>query len=70
VVDGVVAELLDQRDAARTRRDFTAADAIRDRLKALGVVVTDTPDGPRWSLSAASSGPQPVRTGLGLRPGG
>jgi cysteinyl-tRNA synthetase len=56
VVDGLVAELLEQREAARARRDFAAADAVRDRLKMLGVTVTDTPDGPRWSLSVGRSG--------------
>lgn len=27
------------------------ADAIRDRLKEAGIEVTDTGDGPQWSLS-------------------
>ncbi|HET7725357.1 MAG TPA: DALR domain-containing protein, partial [Propionibacteriaceae bacterium] len=50
ILDGVIAELLDQRQAARTRKDFAAADSIRNRLTDLGVVVEDTPNGPRWSL--------------------
>ena len=50
VVDGLVAELLAQRQTARERRDFAAADAIRDSLAALGVEVSDTPTGPRWKL--------------------
>ncbi len=50
ILDGVVAELLDQRQAARARKDFSAADSIRDRLTSLGVAVEDTPNGPRWSL--------------------
>ena len=37
--------------AARARKDFAAADAIRDQLTALGVSVEDTPHGPRWELS-------------------
>ncbi len=41
---------LEQRQAARARKDFAAADAIRDQLKALGVQVEDTPQGPRWEL--------------------
>jgi cysteinyl-tRNA synthetase len=36
------------RQAARGRRDFAASDAIRDELIARGVVVEDTPQGPRW----------------------
>ena len=38
--------LLDQRQAARGRRDFAAADAIRDQLREAGWLVRDTPDGP------------------------
>ena len=38
--------LLDQRQAARERRDFAAADAIRDQLREAGWLVRDTPDGP------------------------
>jgi cysteinyl-tRNA synthetase len=52
VVEGLVSALLDQREAARARKDFAAADAIRDRLKQLGVVVEDTPAGPRWTVVA------------------
>jgi cysteinyl-tRNA synthetase len=51
VTDGLVALALDQRRAARARKDFAAADAIRDQLKALGVQVEDTPQGTRWELS-------------------
>ncbi|MFD2091710.1 cysteine--tRNA ligase [Blastococcus deserti] len=51
VTDGLVALALEQRQAARARRDFAAADAIRDQLTALGVSVEDTPQGPRWELT-------------------
>lgn len=50
VVDGLVSALLEQRAAARARKDWAAADAIRDQLAVLGLKVTDTPHGPRWSL--------------------
>jgi cysteinyl-tRNA synthetase len=50
VVDGLVAVALDERAAARERKDFTAADRIRDGLGAAGVAVEDTPHGPRWTL--------------------
>ncbi len=50
VVDGLVAALLEQRTHARERKDWASADAIRDKLAALGLSVTDTPDGPRWSI--------------------
>jgi cysteinyl-tRNA synthetase len=50
-VDALVAVALEQRQAARERKDFASADAIRDQLKAAGIEIEDTPDGPRWSLS-------------------
>ena len=50
VVDSLVRVALDQRQAARERRDYTAADAIRDDLLEAGIVVEDTPRGPRWEL--------------------
>jgi cysteinyl-tRNA synthetase len=50
VVDALVALALDQRAAARTRKDWATADAVRDQLKAAGVVVEDTPIGPRWTV--------------------
>lgn len=48
--DGVSEEiksLVEQRTAARAAKDFATADAIRDKLKALGVEVKDTPQGPQ-----------------------
>jgi len=50
VVDGLVALALEQRAAARTRKDWSAADAVRDQLKLAGIAVEDTPAGPRWTL--------------------
>ncbi|MGY1820610.1 cysteine--tRNA ligase [Geodermatophilus sp. SYSU D00079] len=51
VTGGLVALALEQRQAARARKDYAAADAIRDQLAGLGVQVEDTPNGPRWELS-------------------
>jgi cysteinyl-tRNA synthetase len=50
VVDALVEGMLEQRAEARASKDFATADAIRDRIKAAGVEVEDTPDGPRWSV--------------------
>jgi cysteinyl-tRNA synthetase len=50
-VDVLVAGLLEQREQARQAKDFATADAIRDRIKAAGIEVEDTPNGPKWSLS-------------------
>ena len=46
-IDALVRLTLAQRQAARARRDFAAADAIRDELAAAGILVEDTPAGPR-----------------------
>ena len=50
-VDTLVSGLLAQREEARAARDFATADAIRDRLKAAGIEIEDTPSGPKWSLT-------------------
>jgi cysteinyl-tRNA synthetase len=50
VVDSLVGLALQQRTAARERKDFAAADQVRDQLAAAGVLVEDTPAGPRWTL--------------------
>jgi len=50
-VDGLIAALLEQREAARIRKDFAAADSIRDRITAMGISIEDTPQGPRWSMN-------------------
>jgi cysteinyl-tRNA synthetase len=47
----LVEALLDQRQEARSARDFATSDRIRDQLTAAGVEVEDTPQGPRWSVS-------------------
>jgi len=49
-VGALVTVALDQRQAARDRKDWQAADTIRDRLEAAGVLIDDTPDGPRWTI--------------------
>jgi cysteinyl-tRNA synthetase len=49
--DGLVSLALEQRAAARARKDYASADAIRDQLGALGVQVEDTPQGTRWELT-------------------
>ncbi len=50
VIDALVEVALAQRQEARARKDFAAADAIRDALKAAGVQLEDTPAGTRWVL--------------------
>lgn len=42
--------LLAARKAARSARDFARADAIRDELTAMGVMIEDSAQGTRWSV--------------------
>jgi hypothetical protein len=50
VLEPLVDALLEQRAAARDRRDFAAADVMRDRLADAGVEVRDSAIGVEWSL--------------------
>ncbi|MBQ9882688.1 MAG: cysteine--tRNA ligase [Synergistes sp.] len=43
-IDALVAE----RSAARKAKDFKRSDEIRDMLAAKGIIIEDTPQGPRW----------------------
>jgi len=48
VVEALIGVALGQRQAARDRGDYAAADAIREELGAAGIAVEDTLGGPRW----------------------
>lgn len=48
---GLVTSLIAERDAARADKDFARSDAIRDQLKAAGIVLEDAADGTHWSVS-------------------
>ena len=54
-LDGTITLALEQREAARARKDFAAADAIRDGLIALGITIEDSAQGPRWSITRSES---------------
>ena len=55
-LDGTIKLALAQREAARVRKDFASSDAIRDGLLELGIIIEDTAQGPRWSISRKSEG--------------
>ncbi len=42
--------ILRVREDARTRKDWTTADAIRNGLSELGITISDSPAGPQWKL--------------------
>ena len=48
--------LLELRDQARAEKAFERADAIRDKLSQLGVVIEDTAGGARWRIGAEQAG--------------
>jgi cysteinyl-tRNA synthetase len=50
VIDALVSVALRERQAARDRKDYAAADVIRADLLDAGIGVEDTPRGPRWEL--------------------
>lgn len=47
-IDDEVKTLIENREQARKKKDFTEADRIRDELKQMGIILEDTPDGVRW----------------------
>jgi cysteinyl-tRNA synthetase len=49
-VDALIQLSVSQRETARARGDYASADSIRDTLEKVGVVLEDTPEGPRWEL--------------------
>ncbi|GHW00589.1 cysteine--tRNA ligase [Lactobacillus nasalidis] len=47
--DAVIEDLVAQRAEARKNKNWAKSDEIRDKLKEMGVVLKDTPQGTRWS---------------------
>ncbi len=47
-LDSKVEELIEKRTNARKEKNFALADAIRDELKEMGIVLEDTPQGVKW----------------------
>ena len=50
-----VQQLVDARQAAKTAKNFAEADRLRAELLDLGIVVEDTPQGPRWKRASAAT---------------
>jgi len=48
LLDEDIEELIQERETARTAKNFERADAIRDQLKEKGIILEDTNQGVRW----------------------
>ncbi len=48
-LDAEIEELIAKRTEARKNKNFQEADAIRDKLKEMGIILEDTPQGVKWS---------------------
>ena len=48
----LIDRLVEDRETARSNRDFAAADRIRDELAAAGITVEDSPTGTHWSIES------------------
>ena len=53
-LDVLVQAELRRRQQARADKNWAVADEVRDRLAQAGIEVTDTPNGPEWSLKAGN----------------
>lgn len=50
-LDSDIEALIEERTAARKAKDFKRADEIRDKLKEMGIILEDTPQGVKWTRS-------------------
>jgi len=48
MIEKLVESLIERRSDARNRKDFAAADTIRDKLNQIGIVLEDKPDTTTW----------------------
>ncbi len=48
-LDAEVEELIEKRNKARAEKNWAEADAIRDKLKEMNIILKDTPAGVQWS---------------------
>jgi cysteinyl-tRNA synthetase len=47
-IDEEIKKLIEERELARKNKDFKTSDRIRDELLKKGIIIQDTPEGPRW----------------------
>jgi cysteinyl-tRNA synthetase len=46
-----IEQLIKERNLAKQAKNYQLADQIRDKLKEIGVLIEDTPEGTNWRLS-------------------
>jgi cysteinyl-tRNA synthetase len=51
LVQSLIELLLKVRQEARTKKDWSTADRIRNGLNEMGILIEDTPDGARWKIT-------------------
>ena len=54
VLQQEIEELIAKREKARSQKDWATADAIRDRLREMGIILEDTRQGVRWKKVSPS----------------
>ena len=50
-LDGLISMLVKLRSEAKNRKDYASSDEIRDKLKALGIMIKDTKEGCDWEIT-------------------
>ena len=50
VIAGLMDMILEERQEAKSRKDFARSDRIRDRLKEIGIRINDTKNGSEWTI--------------------
>lgn len=50
ILDDETVQLIREREEARSEKDFSRADSIRDKLSERGIILVDTPRGTRWHI--------------------
>ena len=43
-----IMKLIRKREEARKRKDWKTADEIREKLREMGIILEDTPEGVKW----------------------
>jgi cysteinyl-tRNA synthetase len=48
LIENIMQIVIDIRQEARQKKDWATSDLIRNRLQQIGIILEDTPQGPRW----------------------